>query len=245
MKKLFIAGGVILLLLLVTVVFWKDSYVSKKDVKAMIMEHVHLKSKDVHHWNIDLEYEDDRWVYEVKFIYNDASYEYKIDARSGKILQEKINHDESKDLRKNISLEQAKTIAVNDAGLVRDSVTFTKAKSSFKDEQMVYELEFVTSEVRCMYEIEAISGGILKQETFSINVHSKDEYTSYIGIDRAKEVAVQHANLSMYDVVFGKEKLEFEHNIYVYELEFYKDSIQYEYEIDAVNGTIVDYSIGR
>lgn len=248
MKKLFIIAGVILLMLLVVVVFWKDSFVSKKDVKSIVMKHAHLTSKDIYDWDIDLDYENDHWEYEVEFICDNVTHEYRIDARSGKILHHRIDHedegDKVMDRNESISLAQAQTLVINNVGLSKDAVTFTKAKTSYDDGRMIYELEFVTSEYQYVFEVDAVLGSILKKEVYP--VHSTiTEGTSYIGIDEAKKIALQHANMVEQDVVFHKEKLEHEHGAYVYEIEFYKDYREYEYEIDAVRGTIIDYSIGR
>lgn len=61
----------------------------------------------------------------------------------------------------------------------------------------------------------------------------------YIGIERAKKIALNHAGLQVSQVYFTKQKFDFEDGIPVYEIEFIYGRYEYEYEIDAVNGRIL------
>ncbi|MCC8065216.1 MAG: PepSY domain-containing protein, partial [Clostridiales bacterium] len=65
--------------------------------------------------------------------------------------------------------------------------------------------------------------------------------TSYIGIDKAKSIAANHAGYSVSDVTFSKVKLDEDDGVAVYEIEFYKGNTEYEYEINAATGSILDY----
>ena len=59
-----------------------------------------------------------------------------------------------------ITLKEAKSIALKDAGLSSSSVTFTKAKLDREDGIRVYEIEFFSSDKEYEYEINATSGKI-------------------------------------------------------------------------------------
>ncbi len=65
----------------------------------------------------------------------------------------------------NISLDQAKAIALKDAGLSASQVTFTKAKQEYEDGRTVYEIDFyVKGEKEYDYEIDAVTGKIIDRD---------------------------------------------------------------------------------
>ena len=59
-----------------------------------------------------------------------------------------------------ITLDQAKAIALNHAGLTADAVYFDKAKLDYDDGMQIYEVEFVSGNVEYEYEIDAVTGAI-------------------------------------------------------------------------------------
>lgn len=77
----------------------------------------------------------------------------------------------------------------------------------------------------------------------SQNTEAIDNSSAYIGVDKAKEIAVSHAGFSVSDVIFAKAKLEKDDGYVVYEIEFYEGNWEYEYKIDAVTGTIKEFDI--
>ena len=66
---------------------------------------------------------------------------------------------------------------------------------------------------------------------------------SYIGEDRAREIALNKAGLSEKDVVFTKTKLDFDDGVWQYEVEFRKDNTEYDVDIKADDGTILHYDV--
>ena len=64
----------------------------------------------------------------------------------------------------------------------------------------------------------------------------------YIGVDKAKQIALSHAGLSAGKVRFTKAKFERDDGISQYEIEFETSTTEYEYEIDAVSGKIISRS---
>ena len=149
-----------------------------------------------------------------------------------------------------ISLETAKNKALSNAGVSASKCTFTKAKLEIDDGIKVYDIEFNTSDKEYEYEIDAKTGEILSKDIDNINEKSttnnqtasstnKDSTSSYIGIDKAKSIALNHAGVS--DVTFEKAKLDRDDGKTIYEIEFYKDGMEYSYEIDALTGQILDH----
>ena len=61
---------------------------------------------------------------------------------------------------------------------------------------------------------------------------------SYIGVDKAKEIALADAGVNAADAVFLKARLDRDDGLVEYEVEFYSGSKEYDYYIDALTGTI-------
>lgn len=151
-----------------------------------------------------------------------------------------------------ISLEKAKAAALADAGLTETEVTFTKAKTDRDDYVTVYDIEFYTDSAEYDYEINAADGDVREKsiEPFRIQPSASESSSAavsdrYIGVDRAKEIAVAHAGLVLADVRFSKAKLENDDGRTEYEIEFYHGSTEYEYSIDAVSGDILEFDSER
>lgn len=60
-----------------------------------------------------------------------------------------------------ITLDQAKGIALNHAGLTADAVYFEKAELDYDDGMQIYEVEFKSGNTEYEYEIDAVTGAII------------------------------------------------------------------------------------
>lgn len=145
-----------------------------------------------------------------------------------------------------IGIAAAKEIALADAGLSADQVTFTKEKQDRDDGRIYYDIEFYTSDREYEYEINGTTGAIVDKsiEGFRGNggqAGSGGSTGTDIGVDQAKSIALNHAGLSASDVTFSKAKLENDDGYTVYEVEFYHGGMEYDYTIEAYSGTILEY----
>ncbi len=148
------------------------------------------------------------------------------------------------------SLDNAKAAALKDAGLSESDVTFKKTELDHSHGTQVYDIEFYTSDTKYDYEIDASNGTVLEKniEQFQSRTNPTDSTINnssndYIGVDRAKEIALNHAQLSESDVQFAKAKLENDDGEVEYEIEFYSGRTEYDYTIDAVSGNIIEYDV--
>lgn len=148
------------------------------------------------------------------------------------------------------SLDEAKAAALKDAGLSESDVTFKKTELDYSHGTQVYDIEFYTSDTKYDYEIDASNGTVLEKniEQFQIQTNPTDSAINsssndYIGVDRAKEIALNHAQMNESDVQFAKAKLENDDGGVEYEIEFYSGKIEYDYTIDAVSGNIIEYDV--
>ena len=153
---------------------------------------------------------------------------------------------------KSISVEEAKKIAVSDASLNENDVSFTKVKQDHDDRILNWEIEFIANDTKYEYEINANNGNILKFEkkSFSNNgnaINANQNATNInqnsnvqgIDVEKAKLIAVQNAGLDINNVTFIKQKYDIDDGIAQWEIEFVANNNKYEYEISASDGTIM------
>lgn len=148
-----------------------------------------------------------------------------------------------------ISEDEAKAAALADANLTEGEVTFVKVKLDNGDRVQVYDVEFYTAEAEYDYEISAVDAAVVEKDISAFRVDTDQSSNNaaasdkYIGVDSAKQIAVEHAGLSESDAVFSKAKLENDDGRAEYEISFYSGNTEYEYSIDAASGKILEYDV--
>jgi uncharacterized membrane protein YkoI len=141
----------------------------------------------------------------------------------------------------NISADTAKSKALADAGVSVSAATFIKAKLDYDDGIPTYDVEFYTSSHEYDYEIDARTGAIKSRDVEAIKTASQQENNkdSYIGVEKAKSIALGHAGVS--NVTYTKAKLDHDDGQVVYEIEFRKGGVEYDYTIRATDGSILEH----
>lgn len=142
-----------------------------------------------------------------------------------------------------ITVEEAKNIALNHANL--KTANFVKAELESEDGRLVYEVEFYVDNVEYDYKIDAISGQILSFDNeieSRVYVQTPSETSqNTITAEKAKSIALNHAQVSESSVRKMKVELERENGRLVYQVEFKVNNTEYDYEIDAATGEIVKF----
>ncbi len=195
--------------------------------------------------------------YTVTFTSGSYTYEYRVNAVDGSILQADRNAvtqeaetgtttGSQTTTTKKITKAKAKSIALKHAGVSASKATFVKAKLDYEDGRRVYEIEFYSGNTEYDYEILASNGKIISYDKEIENYEIPRKNTSsstYIGKAKAKSIALKDAGVSASSATFTKTKLDYEDGIRVYEIEFYTNSAEYEYEINAKTGKIRDMDV--
>ena len=145
----------------------KTKKISADKAKKIALGDAKLAEKDVTFVKVELEFEDNRLVYDVEFYSGNIEYDYDIDAVSGAIVSADkdienyvIPAQPSTEAKASeISVEKAKQIALSHAGV--SSARFTKAKIDYENGVKVYEIEFKVGNMEYEYDINVLNGAIV------------------------------------------------------------------------------------
>lgn len=240
-------------------------YIGEDAATAAAYAHAGVSAADVSYSYVDYDSENGIMVYEVKFLAGNVEYEYDVSALDGTIV--KYERDQSgsglsisqNDNGDYIGEAAAKTAVLEHAGLSESEVTWTKANFDRENGVMIYEIDFITADSEYDYEVNALTGAIVKSErelrrTAESVVTQQPQSTpaaggsasagagsgEYIGEEAAKAAVLEHAGVSAADVnMWTKCALEREDGIMVYELDFCTASEKFDYEVNATTGAVI------
>ena len=134
---------------------------------------------------------------------------------------------------------QAKEIALADAGLTADQVTFDRIEMGTEQGASVYEIEFKTANMEYDYDV-AIADGEIVEESWEIRHPSASG--NQISEAEAKSIAVKDAGASEADVTFIKTENGDEDVVPVYEIEFEDQNTKFDYDVAKAGGDILHAS---
>ncbi|MBO1869624.1 PepSY domain-containing protein [Lachnoanaerobaculum sp. Marseille-Q4761] len=149
----------------------KAKKISADKAKKIALGDAKLAEKDVTFVKVELEFENNRLVYDVEFYSGNVEYDYEIDAANGAILSvdkdienyviptQPSKEAPTKAQVSEISVEEAKQIALSHAGV--GSARFTKAKLDYENGIKVYEIEFKVGNMEYEYDINVSNGAII------------------------------------------------------------------------------------
>lgn len=140
-----------------------------------------------------------------------------------------------------ITVDEAKTIALQHANLTGDQVSFVRTEREFDNGIEKFDIEFYMNDKEYDYEINATTGEIMAYDYDVENYSNSNQETTQITIEQAKEIALKHANLTGTEVVFSKAERDLDDATQKYDIEFYINNVEYDYEIDANDGTIIAF----
>lgn len=146
-----------------------------------------------------------------------------------------------------VSADQAKEIALQHAGVQANTVNFTKVEQDIDNGIKEYEIEFLGSNTKFDYTINADNGKIIGHKHEMMRHHNGNHHhnagASSIDTNKAASLALQHANLHHDQIHRLNCYQDMEDGQSVYKVEFWKDNTEYEYEIDAATGDILEFEI--
>lgn len=153
--------------------------ITSEDAKNAALTDAGISSSEATFTKEKLDYEDGIAVYELEFYTSTKEYEYEINAATGAVYSKSSetfhgshaehnshshNGTASEGSSSDIGAENARTLALEHAGLSADSVTYTKTELDMDDGLMVYEIEFYCDGKEYEYKLLASDGSVLEYE---------------------------------------------------------------------------------
>ena len=146
-----------------------------------------------------------------------------------------------------ITAEQAKQIALNDAGVSEADAVFYRAELDMEDGRMVYEIEFYCGQTEYDYDIDAQTGAIVSKdqdiENFVPDVQTQAPQSGEITEDQALQIAIEHAGVSQDDISRVEVHRDYDDGREIIEVEFHVGRTEYSYDIDPSTGNILEFDI--
>ena len=191
-KIIIIVVGILVVIALLILIYFKTTFISKNEVKDVVADNMSVSSSDLYFESIDFEM--DKSVYEVEVYYQNRDYEYKIDAKDGKIIYtdfnttDSITNDNSSNNNNSnnnsntngssnngnnattasIPLDEAKNIALTHANLTEDAVSLLRTEQEYENGVLVYEIDFTSGDYEYDYKINANTGEVVSYDRDSI-----------------------------------------------------------------------------
>ena len=144
-----------------------------------------------------------------------------------------------------ITEDQAREIALTNAGLTSDQVTFLRSKLDYDDGRRVYDIEFYTADyAEYDYEIDADTGTILSYDFDAEGYTPPASGTTSITAEQAQQIALEKVpgaterDIYEFEVDRDDGRLEYEGTIYY-------DGMEYEFTIDGYSGAVRDWEAER
>lgn len=230
-------------------------YISVDEAKSAAYAHAGVSASDVVYVETDFDSEHGVMVYEVEFYAGNVEYEYDINAQTGEVVKYAQQNTGTSIPSGTVSGDYigetaAKEAALSHAGVSEADVCWLKADFDSDDGIYLYELEFAANGVKYDYDVNALTGDIVKfeqEQTGNLSGNGNQygsgagsvDTSSFIGEAAAKSAALSDAGVSESDVTRMKCELDRDNGSYKYEIEFDVGRMEYDYEVDASTGAIL------
>lgn len=246
----------------------KTPELSEQEAKAAVFSHAGITEQDVLSLHVDKGTENGLPVYEIDFKTAEKSYDYDIVRNSGEILHSsydvlgsgnvpgKTETENTSPVEETLSTpapsnsaspaitkDQAKSIALEDAGVAESDTQFIWIEEDYEDGRSIYDVEFFANGTEYDYEIDCSTGRIISSD-FDIEHYTPDTGNSAgtgITLDEARSIALAKVpGATTSDI---RIHLDRDDGYQIYEGEIYYNRMEYEFEIDASTGTIIEWSV--
>lgn len=238
--------------------------------KAVALEDAGLSASAVSFSTTGLDRQGDTEYYAIDFTSGDSSYEYDIDAISGRVIECRISQGTVSAAQPQASAQPqttsapgssqssqtgtqssgeligeqaARDAALEHAGLSDSQVTFLKTKLDREDGRQVYEVEFYTQDYKEYdYEIDALTGEVRSYDYDAETYFQSSGSDSEITAEEAKALALaQVPGATESDII--EFKTDRDDGRIEYEGEILYSGMKYEFEIDGYSGAIRSWEV--
>ena len=159
------------------------SDISMQQATEVALQDAGFSSSEVESLSGNLDSDDEVRHYDVSFVSQDMGYDYEIKASDGTILEKDREAVETHSSSQNVSLpaesstmtdsdfisiDEAKSIALQVSGVDASNAVFTEAELNVDDGVHIYEIEFISGDMEYSFEINAMTGSVAEWEKESI-----------------------------------------------------------------------------
>ncbi len=148
-----------------------------------------------------------------------------------------------------IGIEAAQAAAFAHAGVTAEQAVVLETEYDYEDGRMVYEIEFLVGTTEYEYDIDAMSGQVVKSkveggrpdsQTGSQTGGGGQGQTGDIGQQAAVDAALSDAGVARSQASGLKVERDYDDGRLEYEIEFWKDNVEYEYVIHGATGAVLE-----
>ncbi len=243
--------------------------ISLDEAKNIVLTKAGLSAGDVTFTKAKLDRDDGIVKYELDFRTSDMEYETEVDASGGNVIEWEMDAIGGRGYDRGIgvgpvvdtgsdavTLERAKELALDRAGVAAEDAVFTKQKRDIDDGRSRYDIEFISGNTEYECEVDANTGEIVEWKTEVLKgyqqgigvgpaVDPNAGSGAAITLEEAQNAALQRAGVTAGQVTFTKTKLEWDDGIQKYELEFRGNGLEYECGVNAATGEITEFDVER
>lgn len=159
------------------------SDISMQQATEVALQDAGFSSSEVESLSGNLDSDDEVRHYDVSFVSQGMEYDYEIKASDGTILEKDREAVETHSSSQNVSLpaesstmtdsdfisiDEAKSIALQVSGVDASNAVFTEAELNVDDGVHIYEIEFIGGDMEYSFEINAMTGSVAEWEKESI-----------------------------------------------------------------------------
>ena len=159
------------------------SDISMQQATEVALQDAGFSSSEVESLSGNLDSDDEVRHYDVSFVSQGMGYDYEIKASDGTILEKDREAVETHSSSQNVSLpaesstmtdsdfisiDEAKSIALQVSGVDASNAVFTEAELNVDDGVHIYEIEFISGDMEYSFEINAMTGSVAEWEKESI-----------------------------------------------------------------------------
>lgn len=149
--------------------------ITVEEAKDIALKHANLTKDKVQFIKTEESMDDGVEKYDIEFYADKTEYDYEINAQTGEVIEYDTDiedytiPEQSNGNTAKITEEKAKEIALKDANLAKDKVSFIKSQLETDDGVQKYDIEFSYDNQEYNYEINADTGAIIEKEIDQMN----------------------------------------------------------------------------
>lgn len=146
--------------------------ISKDAAKSAALTHAGISADSITEFECELDRDHGAYIYEIEFKSGNYEYDYDINAETGAILKFQKDQDDdrnedntpSSNTANYISKDEAKAAALKHAGVTAEAIRDYSCELDIDFGKARYEIDFESNGVEYEYEIDALTGTVLKAD---------------------------------------------------------------------------------